>query len=104
MKTICLLAAIMFFICEVVGRKFHKNKICDNGDLGVGQKCTWKACGSECREGLTCENTRCLVKYGENCEGSYQCISDHYCNRSSKKCFMVPYGSTRGEMDDRLQQ
>ncbi len=79
MKTISVLAAIIFFLSEVFGRKIHKNKFCDYGSKNVFEKCTWKPCGSECMEGLNCDNGKCLVKYGNECQESTQCVSYHYC-------------------------
>jgi hypothetical protein len=92
----------MFFFSEVFGRKIHKNKICDNGNLSLFDECTWKACGSDCKKGLTCQKGYCLVKEGGYCERSSHCISGHYWNRADRECRMNDFGYTIKEMNERL--
>jgi hypothetical protein len=107
MKLVSLFVAIFYFSFEVLSRKLHRRRthLCEKGDKQIGEKCQYIfPCGSECREGLTCERSHCLVPYGESCQESWQCIRDHYCQRNSGKCSVVPGGSTRAEMDRKLQQ
>jgi hypothetical protein len=103
MKIFSLLAAIMFFISEVFSRKIHKHKnkkLCEHGDKVKGQYCTLKLpCGSECSEGLKCEETKCVVLEGLPCEDSHDCVEGLYCKRAGLLCTKIPKGYARREID-----